>query len=61
MFTTYASPGQFERGVAQMKEDNLNLVSLNIPPTPLLVGENWIIKSEDAVALQPKMGGTILR
>jgi hypothetical protein len=61
VFTTYASPGQLDEMVAQTKSNNQMLASATVGANPTLVGENWMIHSEGAIDIQPKMGGTILR
>jgi hypothetical protein len=60
VFTTYVSPGQIEKAVAQMKANNEEMASV-VVVGPSLVGENWMIRSDGVIDLQPKLGGTILR
>jgi len=55
VFSTYATPGQLEDAVTRLKAMN------GVFKSVVLVGENWIINSDNARDLRSKMGGTILR
>lgn len=61
VFTTYASAGQLDQAVTQVKANNQTLASATVTVDPTLVGENWMINGKDVVDIQPKIGGTILR
>jgi len=61
VFSTYATPGQLEEAVAQMKANNEMLAAATVAVDPILVGENWMINGAGVIGIQPLMGGTILR
>ena len=60
VLATYATQAQLDEAIATMKAMNAAITDPNARAV-LLVGPNWTINSADAPALQPKMGGTILR